>query len=158
MELFLLFLWMKIEVISFFVGLCGLLFLFYWVYLVVSTNNKWDVDPTKSISFDKWKETETGRRKVYLYGKEHAVTLAAFEEDLKYTSTFKANRWLIAPAIVLLLVAGLIPSKQEIAVLVGGSYALDVAKSPEAAKLMTVIRGKANEILDGEIKKLEEKK
>ena len=50
-----------------------------------------------------------------------------------------------------------IPSSKETAILVGTSIAVDVAKSPEGAKVAQLLRGKANELLDEQIKKLEKK-
>jgi len=47
----------------------------------------------------------------------------------------------------------LIPSKQDTAILVGAHYALKVAESPEAAKVMTLLRQKADTMLDEAISK-----
>jgi hypothetical protein len=52
----------------------------------------------------------------------------------------------------------LVPDKEEIAILVGAHYGMELAKSPEGVKAWTLIRGKANEILDAELKKLEPQK
>jgi LEA14-like dessication related protein len=46
------------------------------------------------------------------------------------------------------------PTSTDVAVLVGASYGLDLAKSAEGQKAWTLIRGKANELLDEELKKL----
>ncbi|HET8687266.1 MAG TPA: hypothetical protein VFM18_11480 [Methanosarcina sp.] len=44
------------------------------------------------------------------------------------------------------------PSSKDTAILVGTSYAIDLAKSPEGSKVMTLIRAKANQYLDDAIK------
>jgi hypothetical protein len=54
--------------------------------------------------------------------------------------------------------AVLVPSAKDVAVLVGASYAIDLARSPEGAKVASLLRGKANEILDEELRKLATKK
>lgn len=85
---------------------------------------------------------------------------SSYEDMYKYAVEFKTKtwkKWIFLP-ITCFMIGTFLPSKTDVAVLVGGSYALDVAKSPEAAKLMTVVRGKANEILDEEIKKLNKEK
>lgn len=125
MELFLLYLWLKVDT---FIG-------FFSTLGIISTN-LFVITLGWSLQVDSW------------------------EDGYKAGVTFRTKlwkRWILLP-ISCLALATLLPSKTDIAVLVGGSYALDVAKSPEAAKLMTVIRGKANEILDQQIKDLKEKK
>ena len=56
--------------------------------------------------------------------------------------------------IPFLLFSMLVPSSKDTAILVASSVAIDVAKSPEGAKIGQLLRGKANEILDKEISKL----
>lgn len=46
-----------------------------------------------------------------------------------------------------------IPTRTDTAILIGGHYALKVANTPESAKIMSVLRKKANEILDKELEK-----
>lgn len=46
------------------------------------------------------------------------------------------------------------PSAKDVAILVGTSIAIDIVKSPEGNKISQLIRGKANELLDEELKKL----
>ena len=46
----------------------------------------------------------------------------------------------------------ILPSKTDVAILVGANYALKAAETPEAQKVMSILRAKANEILDAEIK------
>lgn len=56
-------------------------------------------------------------------------------------------------ALVGLFLANSIPNKTETAILVGGHYALKIGETPEAAKIMSLMRKKANEILDQELAK-----
>lgn len=56
--------------------------------------------------------------------------------------------------MVLLISSLMIPSSKEIAILVGTSYAVDFAKSPEGAKIGQLIRKKANDFLDEELKEI----
>jgi len=46
-----------------------------------------------------------------------------------------------------------LPNTKQTAVLVGGYYALKLADTPEAGKVMSVLRKKANELLDAELAK-----
>ena len=48
----------------------------------------------------------------------------------------------------------LTPDSKDIAILVGASYAVDFAKSPEGAKIGTLIRKKANNYLDEQLKEV----
>lgn len=57
-------------------------------------------------------------------------------------------------SITAFVIAIFIPTKTDVAILVGSSIALDMAKSPEGAKVATLLRGKANELLDAEIAKI----
>jgi hypothetical protein len=62
-----------------------------------------------------------------------------------------ATLW-IKIALALSVCATLLPDKTDVAILVGANYALKAAETPEAQKVMTILRAKANEILDSEIK------
>lgn len=92
------------------------------------------------------------------------VRLMACDSECQYSETQekKAARWarhrptilrrfLIACAFAFVSVS--IPSRTEVAVLLGGHYALKAVNTPEAAKVMSVMRKKANEILDKELAK-----
>lgn len=63
----------------------------------------------------------------------------------------------VAAIIALFAMAVLLPSKTDVAILVGGHYALKMADTPEAAKVMSVLRLKANELLDEQLKSKETK-
>lgn len=122
MELFLLYLWLKVDTIITAVASAGIIssFAFFFTLMWASCAGSWEDNYQAAVKF----------------------------------KTKGWKRWVFVP-ISCFMLATFLPSKTDIAILVGGSYALDVAKSPEAAKLMTVIRGKANEILDQQIKQLQ---
>lgn len=69
----------------------------------------------------------------------------------QWWSTIKRN-FFIGVTCVLISVA--IPSAQQVAILVGTSYAVDFAKSPEGAKIGSLIRKKANDYLDEQLKEV----
>ena len=120
MELFLLYLWLKLDAIGVTLILITVVgVLFYgsrWFYRIVENYGAYDGDKLR-----RYKITQQR----VLIG-----TLCC---------------WVVGLAL---------PSSQDVAILVAGSYALDLAKSPEGAKVATLLRGKANELLDAEIKKL----
>lgn len=118
MELFLLYLWLKLD--SFGLVLC----LFFMVGLLI-------------------------------YGFSWIIRTGSYYSDKDSQIKIKAKQKLILVGTMGCLVASLVlPSSKDVAILVAGSYALDLAKSPEGAKVATLLRGKANELLDAEIKKL----
>jgi hypothetical protein len=59
-------------------------------------------------------------------------------------------------AFIATITAGLastfLPSKTDVAILVGANYAFKAVETPEAQKVMTLIRKKANKMLDEELK------
>ena len=114
MELFILYLWLKLNVISGFIAGCGV---FIFIITIIPI--------------------------IY-----HALT-----EDNLWPKAFR-NLSIVA---TLILVSNLIPSKTDTAILVGAHYALKVAETPEAAKVMTLLRQKANDLLDEELNKTSKK-
>lgn len=59
----------------------------------------------------------------------------------------------VAAILIFGSISLLLPSKTDTAILVGAHYALKVAETPEAAKVMTLLRQKANDLLDEELNK-----
>jgi outer membrane lipopolysaccharide assembly protein LptE/RlpB len=57
-------------------------------------------------------------------------------------------RWLKIWTPILVVVLILLPDSKQAAIMVGTHYAVRAAESPEAVKVMTLIRMKANELLD----------
>lgn len=78
-----------------------------------------------------------------------------YDNHTQLTATWakRRNRFFVA-AIPLFILSALVPSKTDVAVLVGASMAIKFANSPEGEKVSALLRGKANEILDEELKKL----
>ena len=67
---------------------------------------------------------------------------------------FPLPKYFYCVPLVFLFFGMFIPDKTETAILVASSVAIDVAKSPEGTKIGQLLRGKANELLDAELKKL----
>lgn len=86
---------------------------------------------------------------------ESISVYASDGERTEHNATWqrRRNRFFVA-AIPLFIISALVPSKTDVAVLVGASMAIKFANSPEGEKVSTLLRGKANEILDEELKKL----
>lgn len=68
------------------------------------------------------------------------------------------KNWVGGFAIALFFIGVVLPSSKEIAIMVGASIAIDVAKSPEEEKISKLIRAKANDMIDEELKELGQKK
>lgn len=60
-------------------------------------------------------------------------------------------KWAIVGACSGVVLITVLPTSKQAAVLVAGHYALKISESPEAAKVMSVLRKKANEFLDAEL-------
>lgn len=120
MELFLLYIWLKLEAISLLLLLlaCGSACMAVVSAIAMDTSLS---DPDRVQTQKTW-----GKRR---------------------------NRFFVA-AIPLLILSALVPSKTDVAVLVGASMAIKFANSPEGEKVSALLRGKVNEILDEELKKL----
>ncbi len=130
MELFLLYLWLKLDG---FIGISELFTILCTIGLVVSLGNYGDA-----------KSNLTNYRTLYDPDRQEA-RLASWKPWIK--------RFFIS-GVCFLSLSTLLPSSKETAILVGASVALDMAKSPEGQKIGTLIRAKANELLDHEINKL----
>lgn len=64
---------------------------------------------------------------------------------------------LIAIWLALVFTAVAMPSRTDVAILVGANYAFKVAETPEAQKAMLLLRTKANELMDEELQKMTKK-
>jgi hypothetical protein len=76
------------------------------------------------------------------------------EVRLRVSKVFKYSSILL---FVLSFTIALMPSTKQTAVLVGVHYANKFVESPEGAKVQTLIKAKANQLLDEQIKNLEKK-
>jgi len=74
-------------------------------------------------------------------------------EQFKTNWDNKLKKFLIISG-TLFTIGILTPDSKDIAILVGASYAVDFAKSPEGAKIGTLIRKKANDYLDEQLKEV----
>lgn len=72
-------------------------------------------------------------------------------EQFKTNWDNKLKKFLIVSG-TLFTIGILTPDSKDIAILVGASYAVDFAKSPEGAKIGSLIRKKANDYLDEQLK------
>jgi len=63
------------------------------------------------------------------------------------------KKWLIL-GTTLVLISATIPTQNQVAVLVGTHYALELGKSPEGQKIVSLVRAKANNYLDEQLKEL----
>lgn len=120
MELFLLYVWLKLGTIHGALIGIGFLMVSYVVILLFYVDG-----PDTS-----WEDTKE-RRPVY----------------------YPKIKRIAAGAVCIWFVAALLPNQTQTAVLVGGHYALKVADTPEAGKIMGLLRKKANEFLDAELAK-----
>ena len=88
----------------------------------------------------------------FIYAVSPPVTTKSKEDYyIKWSKPYK--RFLLAISI-LFTFGVLLPSSKDLAILIGASYAVDFAKSPEGAKIGTLIRKKANDYLDEQLKEV----
>jgi len=76
---------------------------------------------------------------------------STLSKEEQYASLKVRNR-LIYGMIFCAALALFVPTSKQIAVLVGTNYALELARSPEGAKISQLIRKKANDFLDEQLK------
>lgn len=123
MELFLLYVWMKLPALSWAMGLASLILMVIWfAYWVWGCDE--DSMTANTLARMAARRAGAGYKKAMLYP-YYAICLAA--------------------------VNLVMPGQTQTAVLVAGHYALTMAASPEASKVMAVLRKKANEYLDEEL-------
>lgn len=140
MELLLLYLWMKLNVVPW--VLIPLILLSGLFGLIAGLTHHDDATWRKS-----WEELSYQQRADTPWPKW-------IEEQRKtsiYLKAFNRCKWVFLCALGLLIV---VPSQTQTAVLVAGHYALRMADSPEASKVLQVLRKKANEYLDEELKEV----
>lgn len=128
MELFLLYLWLKLDTLmGIFTGIMVaslIMLVFTFIAWVIYSIHRMEDEG------DTWVEAKA-------HPTHRALT--------KFRNT------LVVVAAVTGLIGNLIPTQKETAVLVGGHFALQAAQSPEAAKVVSVLRKKANEFLDEQL-------
>lgn len=120
MEVFLVYLWLKLDSFLAMLGFSGVGLLFCWV--------------------------------VYLFGKDNCYS--ENEKEIFANKWWNKTKKAVYAGFFCLFVATMAPSSKETASLVGTSYAVDFAKSPEGAKIGSLIRKKANDYLDEQLKEV----
>jgi|SRR6476660_3072919 len=125
MELFLIYLWLKLDAFIFISGVLvvGMLIALGMYY---------------AFRNDDWLSNSLGN-------KDNSYKLF----DSKYKVI---KRTLLISIPLLFIFAVVTPSSKDTAILVGASYAIDLAKSPEGQKVQSLIRKKANDFLDEQLK------
>lgn len=153
MELLLVYLWLQAHTIAASFALVGIALLVYCFIMWINHGETY-----KKINIFTKEEYQNLLEKAF-EGKQRYVSVYSAIDMLEKVLYCPVSTWSViktkmyAGAICIGL-ALMLPSKTDVAILVGSSIALDVVKSPEGQKIGTLIRGKANELLDAEISKL----
>lgn len=157
MELFLIYLWLQINTISFLFILAGVLFVVYVLLMFANYGDTYK--RVSSLSKDQIKGliNETHLRNQKYFSFDYFEQIIEEASQVSITTFSIVKKWVYL-SIFCVATGFLMPSKTDIAILVGASIAIDFAKSPEAEKVSILLRGKANELLDAEIKKLQPNK
>ena len=118
MEVFLVYLWLKLDSLRFFLCVTFFICVLGWfVYGISLSDCHFDKD--KNEHRNKW---------------------------------WPVTKKTLISGVLCLIISLLMPSSQQTAILVGTHYAVDLAKSPEGAKVFSLIRKKANDYLDEQLK------
>ena len=120
MEVFFVYLWLKLDSFLALVGVAGTALLFCWFAYLIGKDGCHYEDAKEAFTNKWWNKT---KKAVYL-------------------------------GFFCIFIATMAPTSKETAILVGTSYAVDFAKSPEGAKIGVLIRKKANDYLDEQIKEI----
>lgn len=139
MELFLLYVWMKLSTLAILNGIAIFLSCTLGFVLFLAMSD-YESLPKRSDYRNREEWEEACKRRADALALPHGVG-----------RVLHRLKWIIAALIALFVV---MPSQTQTAVLVAGHYALRMADSPEASKVMLVLRKKANEYLDEELKEV----
>lgn len=120
MEVFFVYLWLKLDSFLALMGFLGTGLLFCWV--------------------------------IYLFGKDGCFTQS--EKEVFVNKWRNKTKKAVYLGFFCIFIATMAPTSKQTAILVGTSYAVDFAKSPEGAKIGVLIRKKANDYLDEQIKEI----
>jgi phage major head subunit gpT-like protein len=140
MELLLLYVWMKLDVFSVAIAVTSSLLLAWWLSTCVYRLDSSYWPKRRSKAYVAWQKTNSGS---HFDGQPY--------EKVPLFEVVPYMRWVLVSAVMGIVGAILLPSTKEAAVLVAGHYALKMADSPEATKVLAVLRKKANEYLDAEL-------
>lgn len=87
-----------------------------------------------------------------IFGGLHLCAGESYERKLEEKCR-RIAKWVGWFAVFSLPMAILLPSSKDVAILVGTSYGLDLARSPVGAKVQSLLLQKANKLLDEELAK-----
>lgn len=119
MELFLVYLWLKLDTFLIILGIISIIGgAAVFIQTLVTEGGCWD------------KET--------------------YYKQSNYLKSMRVVKFWIACVILLFT----LPTSKDMAILVGSSIAIDIAKSPEGTKISQLIRKKANDYLDEQLKEV----
>lgn len=154
MELFLMYMWLQLPAILSALGVAALASTVYYAISLIETQIK-----IPAYSFDEWSKTEDGiYRLKYTDNPQRSYEIHCPEVRTNRPSVvLPFKKFYLVPLICTLFWVA-IPNQTQTAVLVATSVALDIAKSPEGTKIGQLLRGKANELLDAELKKIQPSK
>jgi uncharacterized membrane protein len=132
MELFLLYVWMKLGAFTIALIITALITLVVGVAFLFHEHS--------------WNDYK---------GKSEGLSYAEYKENHWKVNLpkFWRNLWIAA---IMIFTALAIPTQNQVAVLVGTHYALEPGKSPEGQKIVSLVRAKANNYLDEQLKELVE--
>jgi hypothetical protein len=153
MELFLVYIWLKLSVLLWVLGITAVGGAVLWLLSKLNMS----VASTYDLTYEQWIQTEDakklGANPTYRYTARDLYNNYCPQTTTK-SSDIPLPKWFVWVPCTSLVLALLIPNQTDTAILVASSVAIDVAKSPEGTKIGQLLRGKANELLDAELKKL----
>lgn len=88
----------------------------------------------------------------FIYGLGLGDAICARQGDLFRDHWWSQTKKVLIAGVSCLIISVMLPSTQQTAILVGTHYAVDLAKSPEGVKVFSLIRKKANDYLDEQLK------
>ena len=154
MELFLVYLWLKLPTI---ILITGLLFGTGLLLFVISKLAAKEV-AVHDMSFNAWLDTEEAKKcgaDIRYYHTARDMYDKCVPVQTKIIPPFVFPKWGLPATVLCGFLSFSSPNQTDAAILVGSAIALEMAKSPEGAKVGQLIRAKANELLDAELKKLQ---
>jgi len=132
MDLFFIYLWLKLDAIGIFCASIGAL-LSLVVVLVGTVNSTTKVNP----AYDAWKK-ENSKQLVY-----HNP----YDPNLRVMLWSTWPRWKYVP-MMMLVMSVILPTSRDTAIIFASHYALELSKSPEGEKVWQLVRGTVNKELD----------
>lgn len=135
MEVFLVYLWLKLDSIRMFIFALGVVMPALAVIILMVRTAKYDPFEEAPPDWVKARKAKNKPTNVGSYAWPRFTAIVAF-------------------ALVSHIFASLMPTSNQTAALVATYYAVSLAKSEEGNKVLTLVRAKANEFLDSELSKI----